>query len=161
VTVSWGFENRVASIRLIAPPVPRPYVLFLTLADCVRKINQAGDQSSRCRHASALCRNSSFNVHTQYLKVAALFAAGFRGIEKKLKISVPPLAASTSADLKGERLPKTLSAATDRFMRKLSIARDLFGDDFVDHFGGTREHELREFEEAITDWELVRYMELA
>ena len=46
-------------------------------------------------------------------------------------------------------------------MRKSSIARELFGDDFVDHFGGTREHELREFEEAITDWELVRYMELA
>ena len=63
--------------------------------------------------------------------------------------------------MKGEPLPKTLSAATERFMRKSSIARELFGDDFVDHFGGTREHELREFEEAITDWELVRYMELA
>lgn len=94
-------------------------------------------------------------------QVAALFAAGYRGIEKKLKIPVPPLAASASADLKGERLPKTLSAATERFMSKSSIARELFGDDFVDHFGGTREHELREFEEAITDWEIVRYMELA
>jgi len=46
-------------------------------------------------------------------------------------------------------------------MAKSSIARELFGDDFVDHFGGTRLHELRQFEEAITNWELERYLELA
>lgn len=74
---------------------------------------------------------------------------------------MPPLAASASADLKGERLPKTLSDATAKFMAKSSLAREVFGDDFVDHFGGTRQHELRQFEEAITDWELERYLELA
>jgi glutamine synthetase len=101
-------------------------------------------------------------LHTSSdVQVAALFAAGFRGIEKKLAIPVPPIAASASADMKGQRLPKTLSAATEAFMKKSSIARELFGDDFVDHFGGTRKHELREFEEAITDWEMMRYMELA
>jgi len=46
-------------------------------------------------------------------------------------------------------------------MSKSSIAREIFGDEFVDHFGGTRQHELRQFEEAITDWELERYLELA
>lgn len=74
---------------------------------------------------------------------------------------MPPLDASTSADLKGERLPKTLAYATERFMDKSSVAREVFGDDFVDHFGGTRQHELRQFDEAITDWELERYLELA
>ena len=74
---------------------------------------------------------------------------------------MPPLDASASADLKGERLPKTLAYATERFMDKSSIAREVFGDDFVDHFGGTRQHELRQFDEAITDWELERYLELA
>ena len=74
---------------------------------------------------------------------------------------MPPLDTSASADLKGERLPKTLAYATQRFMDKSSIAREVFGDDFVDHFGGTRQHELRLFDEAITDWELERYLELA
>ena len=38
------------------------------------------------------------------------------------------------------------------FMRKDSVAREVFGDEFVDHFGGTREHEVRLWEEAVTDW---------
>ena len=74
---------------------------------------------------------------------------------------MPPLDASATGDLKGERLPKTLAYATERFMSKSSIAREVFGDDFVDDFGGTRQHELRQFDEAITDWELERYLELA
>jgi glutamine synthetase len=88
-------------------------------------------------------------------------ALGLRGIEKKLPITIPPLSASSSGDVQGERLPKTLGLATTRFMNDKSIAREILGNDFVDHFGGTRLHELRQFEEAVTDWELERYMELA
>jgi glutamine synthetase len=91
------------------------------------------------------------------MQLAALLRLGFRGIEKKLKIPVPPL---DSAD-DSERLPKTLAAATDKFMAEKSLAREVFGNDFVDHFGGTRQHEIRQFEEAVTDWELERYLELA
>jgi glutamine synthetase len=80
---------------------------------------------------------------------------------KKLAIKVPPLAASAASNLQGERLPKSLAYATERFMAKSSIAREVFGDEFVDHFGGTRQHEVRQYEEAITDWELERYLELA
>lgn len=93
--------------------------------------------------------------------MAALLALGLRGIAKRLAIKIPPLANSASSDLTGERLPKTLAQATQKFMAKTSVAREIFGDDFVDHFGGTREHELRQFEEAITDWEVERYLELA
>ena len=32
------------------------------------------------------------------------------------------------------------------------MAREVFGDDFVDHFAGTREHEVRLWDEAVTDW---------
>ena len=39
-------------------------------------------------------------------------------------------------------------------------ARDLFGDDFVDHYAATREWEEREFRRAITDWEMARYFEI-
>jgi hypothetical protein len=38
-------------------------------------------------------------------------------------------------------------------MRPDSIAREVFGDDFVDHFGATREHEVRLWNAAVTNWE--------
>jgi glutamine synthetase len=39
-------------------------------------------------------------------------------------------------------------------------ARDLFGDVFVDHYAMSRRWEEREFQRAITDWELARYFEI-
>jgi glutamine synthetase len=45
-----------------------------------------------------------------------------------------------------------LKDATAQFARKESVAREVFGDDFVDHFAGTREHEVRLWDEAVTDW---------
>jgi glutamine synthetase len=87
--------------------------------------------------------------------LAAIIALGWRGVEKKLEIPVPPL--SKGEDMggsgdKGARLAKNLGAAVATFTRKDSVAREVFGDSFVDHFGGTREHELRLWEEAVTDW---------
>jgi glutamine synthetase len=40
-------------------------------------------------------------------------------------------------------------------MRPNSIARqpDVFGHEFVEHFGGTREHEVKLWNEAVTNWE--------
>ena len=56
-------------------------------------------------------------------------------------------------------LPQSLEAATERMMRPDSIAREdsVFGNDFVDHFGGTRQHEVRLWNEAVTNWEGERY----
>ena len=34
------------------------------------------------------------------------------------------------------------------------------GDDFVDHFAATREWEHRQWQDAVTDWELKRYFEI-
>lgn len=52
-------------------------------------------------------------------------------------------------------LPISLESATIRMMRPESIARDpeVFGDDFVEHFGGTRQHEVKLWNEAVTNWE--------
>ena len=40
-------------------------------------------------------------------------------------------------------------------MRPDSIAREeaVFGNDFVEHYGGTREHEVKLWNEAVTNWE--------
>jgi glutamine synthetase len=50
-------------------------------------------------------------------------------------------------------LPRSLEAATERMLRPDSIAREVFGNEFVDHFGGTREHEIKLWNEAVTNWE--------
>ena len=52
-------------------------------------------------------------------------------------------------------LPQSLEAATERMMRPESIAREeaVFGNDFVEHYGGTRQHEVKLWNEAVTNWE--------
>jgi glutamine synthetase len=40
------------------------------------------------------------------------------------------------------------------------IARELFGEVFVDHFVRTRLWEWRQFQDSVTDWELKRYFEI-
>lgn len=52
-------------------------------------------------------------------------------------------------------LPRSLEEATLQMMRPDSIAREpeIFGNEFVDHFGGTRLHEVKVWNEAVTNWE--------
>ena len=130
VTVSWGFEHRSASIRLIGPPTTSAKAMRL-------EIRVPGADAS------------------PHLAMAAALGLGIRGVEKKLDISVPALgkseAAGSTSD-QGTRLAKSLKEANERFMREGSIAREILGDEFVDHYGGTREHETRLWEEAVTDW---------
>ncbi|KAI1101303.1 putative glutamine synthetase [Jackrogersella minutella] len=137
VTVSWGLEHRAASVRLIAPPTSKPGATRFEI---------------RVPGADA----------NPYFVMSAILALGWRGVEKKLEIPIPPLGKGQdvggNAD-PGARLAKSLREATDKFMRKDSIAREVLGDDFVDHYGGTRENEIRLWDEAVTDWELKRYIE--
>ncbi|PGG97937.1 hypothetical protein AJ80_09613 [Polytolypa hystricis UAMH7299] len=137
VTVSWGLEHRAASIRIITPPTSAPKGTRLEI------------------------RVPGADTNAHYV-LAAILALGWRGVEKKLDIPVPPLSRGEvvgSENDKGKRLAKDLKEAVATFMRKDSVARDVFGDQFVDHFGGTREHEIRLWEQAVTDWEVRRYIE--
>jgi len=90
-----------------------------------------------------------------YLAIAASLAAGLDGIEREL-----PLPAATVNAYTGDAppLPRTLSEATTLF-RQSQVARRWLGDDFVEHYARTREWESRQFEKAVTDWELARYFE--
>jgi len=58
-----------------------------------------------------------------------------------------------------ERLPRTLQEATGRLSQS-ALAREVLGAEFVDHFVRTREWEWRQFQDAVTDWELKRYFEV-
>lgn len=91
-----------------------------------------------------------------YLAMSASLAAGLEGIERKLEPPAPVTngyAVQDSIDL-----PHDLAAAVVRF-RQSDVARKWFGDEFVDHYAGTREWEIRQYQRHVTDWELERYFE--
>ncbi|KAK3372269.1 putative glutamine synthetase [Podospora didyma] len=137
VTVSWGLEHRAASIRIIAPPTAKPGATRFEI------------------------RVPGADTNPSYV-LAAILGLGWRGVEKKLEIPCPPLGKGEEVGGKtdmGLPLSKSLRDATNRFTRLGSVAREVFGDDFVDHYGGTREHEVRLWDEAVTDWEVRRYIE--
>jgi len=98
-----------------------------------------------------------------FFTLSAIFKLGLRGMEKQMKLTTPPVSTFQDDSSRKEvvMLPRSLEAATARMMRPGSIAREVFGDEFVDHYGGTREHEVRLWNQAVTDWEVERYLELA
>jgi glutamine synthetase len=89
-----------------------------------------------------------------YLVLAAAAASGLHGLANGLE----PGAAATAADITAERLPRTLAEATERLAHS-ALAREWLGDDFVTHFVQTRRWEWQRYSQAVTDWELARYLE--
>ena len=85
-----------------------------------------------------------------YLAIAASLAAGLHGIEQRLQ---------PTAAIQGEfevpdhlSLPCTLHAALDRLKRS-TLARELFGKEFIDGYHATKTMELTSFFDEITPWE--------
>ncbi|GLA21982.1 hypothetical protein CBS63078_3778 [Aspergillus niger] len=134
VNISWGLEDRMASVRIITPPVCKP-----------------GATRFEVRIPGA-------DLHPHYA-LSVILAAGWRGVEKKLDIKVPPVNVQKAEKIKAELLPNTLEEALKRFSDKESVAREILDPEFVDFFTATREHELRVWREAVTDWEFKRYIE--
>ncbi|CCA69243.1 probable glutamine synthetase [Serendipita indica DSM 11827] len=95
-----------------------------------------------------------------YFALSAIFLLGFRGIEKQMSIPVPPVKDLMNDKSRVTKLATNLETATSLFMREGSVAREVFGNEFVDHFGGTREHEVNAWNAAVTNWEVERYLEL-
>ena len=92
-----------------------------------------------------------------YLAMAAGLASGLYGVEHQIE---PPAAVAANAYNDSlTRLPASLPEAT-RAMKESSTARELLGDEFVEHFVATREWEQRQFQAAVTDWEMERYFEV-
>jgi glutamine synthetase len=94
-----------------------------------------------------------------YLAMAGCLASGLYGIRNKLKLTIPATIGNGYADKKNGVLPKNLWEASQA-MRQSALARELFGDVFVDHFTGTRDWEWRQFSKSVTDWEFRRYLEI-
>lgn len=131
VKPTWGIDNRTASFRVI-PGSPKSTRL-----------------ETRCPGADV----------NPYLAVAALVAAGMHGVEKGLELTTPPITGTNEGAENIPRAPRSLAATTEVF-RNSEVARDWLGDDFVEHFARTRDFEWRQWQDAVTDWELRRYFEI-
>lgn len=130
-SVSWGIENRTTALRVI------------------NHHEQSTRLETRVPGADA----------NPYLSIAASLASGLYGIQNKLSLEIVATKGSEYADSVNERLPKTLQESTEA-MKRSAIARELFGEAFVNHFVSTREWEWKQFSQKVTDWELRRYFEI-
>ena len=89
----------------------------------------------------------------------ACIAAGLYGVENKLELKQKPVVGSAYKNTEAKRLPRNLYEAT-LVLSESKIARELFGEAFVDHFVNTRLWEWRQFQNSVTHWELQRYFEI-
>jgi glutamine synthetase len=129
---SWGIDNRTCAIRAI-PGSPK---------------------SQRIEY-----RISAADINP-YLALAAAIGSGLWGIENKIEPDKPVSGnAYDKRYPKTQQLPSTLTAAAAR-LKASKPARDLFGDQFVEHYAYTREWEDQQQRGAITDWQMDRYFEI-
>lgn len=129
---SWGIDNRTCALRVIAGAAKSQRVEY------------------RLPGADA----------NPYLALAGALASGLYGIEQEIEPTAPIAGNAYEAELPHElSLPRSLGDAAAKFSQS-RIARDWFGDTFVDHFAATRDWEVRSFRKHVSDWELARYFEL-
>ena len=95
-----------------------------------------------------------------YIILSAALASGLWGIENKVEPAQMVEGNAYEQNFPDEmKLPSTLWEAAQRLKQSI-VARELFGDEFVDHYAASREWEEREYHKHITDWELARYFEI-
>jgi glutamine synthetase len=114
-----------------------------------------------------LCGENSKSIRTEcriggadlnpYLAIAALIAAGIKGIEDKLELE-PPFVGDAYITEQLHEIPKTLRDATD-WLRRSTMLAEAFGTDVVSHYVHTAEWEQFEYDRRVTDWELKRGFE--
>ncbi|MBX9851940.1 MAG: glutamine synthetase family protein [Cytophagaceae bacterium] len=93
-----------------------------------------------------------------YLAMAACLASGLYGVKKGLTLQ-EATSGNGYRDYSHGTLPGNLFDATAK-MKTSDLAKELFGEKFVEHFCITREWEWRQYSKAVTDWEMKRYFEI-
>ena len=130
-TLTWAVDNRTVALRVLS----------------------GGSKS--CRLETRVIGSDA----NPYLAMAAALASGLYGIRKKLKLKQPATVGNGYHDFSNGVLPANLHEATQR-MKQSSIATEILGEKFVEHFVHTREWEWRQHLKAVTDWEYKRYFEI-
>lgn len=93
-----------------------------------------------------------------YLALAATMAGGLLGLEKGIEADEP--GEGISEDQDGHpALPSSLPEALDALEADAPFV-DMLGDEFVSAYTTMKRHEIRRFQEHVTDWERAEYMEV-
>ncbi|RCH97283.1 hypothetical protein CU098_009871 [Rhizopus stolonifer] len=132
-TVSWGMGTRHCAVRVLVPPYASPESAQMEL------------------------RVPGADINPQ-LALAAVIRCGMWGIKTQQELPYGPTQTAKDA-AERPRLAYTLQEATAIMDEKDSIARKVLGDEFVDHYVISRKHEWNVWQNAVTDFELKRYME--
>lgn len=129
--VSWGVDNRTVPFRVIP----------------------GSEKSTRIE-----VRVTGADINP-YLALAASLASGLYGMEHRLELKDTPIRGSAYEAKRVPSLATNLYEATKR-LAKSKIAREIFGDHFIQHFVNTRLWEWRQHEQAVSNWEIERYFEI-
>jgi len=129
--VTWGTDNRTSALRVISG-------------------------SSKSTRLETRVSGSDMNP---YLGIAAALASGLYGIEKNLKLKDTAVTGNAYQADSATELPKNLWDATEN-LDQSQVATELFGETFVQHFVNSRRWEWRQFQQAVTNWEMERYFEI-
>ena len=126
--LAWSYDNRTAGFRVVG---------------------KGASLRIECRIPGADCN--------PYLAFAASLACGLDGIENKIE---PPeiFEGDVYAAKSLPHIPKTLTAATDRFENS-AFAKKAFGEKVVEHYTHFYREEQKAYDSAVTDWERKRYFE--
>ena len=130
-TLTWAVDNRTVALRVLP------------------------GSSKSCRLETRVI-GSDVNP---YLAMAACLAAGLYGIKNNLKLKQPATVGNGYRDFSNGILPSTLIEATQQ-MKTSAVAKEILGNEFVEHFTQTREWEWKQHLKAVTDWEYRRYFEI-
>lgn len=130
-TLTWGIDNRTTALRVL------------------------NNDKKSCRLETRVIGSDA----NPYLAIAGAVASGLYGIKNKLTLTKKPTVGNGYLDTSNGILPETLEQGT-KMMKDSGIAKEIFGEKFVDHFTGTREWEWKQHLKAVTDWEFKRYFEI-
>ena len=124
----WSVDNRTAAFRL------------------------CGDQTKGIR---VECRTPGSDMNP-YLALAAMLAAGLKGIEDQLPLD-EPFHGDAYVD-ETNHIPRTLGEARDALL-KSDMLKEAFGEETVTHYARAAEWEIEEFNRVVTDYEIARGFE--
>jgi glutamine synthetase len=130
-TLTWAVDNRTVAIRALP----------------------GSDKSTRIE-----MRVPGSDVNP-YLAMAASLASGLYGIKNNLKLDTAETIGNGYKNLSNGVLPSSLKEATN-LMKESTVAKEIFSEEFIDHFTKTREWEWKQAAKAVTDYELKRHFEL-
>lgn len=129
---SWGVQNRTAALRVI------------------------NDDPASCRLEFRVPAADT----NPYSALAMLIGAGMWGIENDIAPPAPSEGDCYAVDPAPEaHFPHTLGEATARLAAS-TVARDLFGECFIDTYVAMRGYEVDAYQAQVSPWEIRRYIEV-